>query len=113
MEVSNIVRTKICVECGKEFTVVGKAGNTKILCSPECAKQRKNKQMYSYQKKNNDVSKQKAKPRKKRADKGVSLTQMAMEARKMGMSYGKYSIYLQNGGSRYSEADVSKKVRRV
>lgn len=65
---------KECLYCGKQFV---QRGHKQIFCSPECGKEMRKSPHYKPQ-------------QTKKKKKATSLKQMSIEARKHGMSYGKY-----------------------
>ena len=71
---------KTCAICGKEFLA---QRITKICCSTDCSKKRNNEMVKSIQKKAR--SQKSKKPKKKE-----TLSEIAVKARKAGMTYGQY-----------------------
>lgn len=82
-------KTLNCKVCGKEFTT---EVYTRKCCSEECSKENAkiNGKLY--------FEKQKTmKPKKK--EKKLTVTELAVKARELGMSYGQYTamLYMQEG----------------
>ncbi len=79
---------KVCKICGKEF--IAKASNTKC-CSDECKKEnsKMNKKLCDERKK--------LQPKKKK-EKKLTVTELAVKAKEAGMSYGQYTAMLHMQG---------------
>lgn len=75
----NNLRTGICVICGKRFEYMK---GTKVTCSIECKEERQRQ----YSRKRNEELKVNKPPKKINSN----LDDIEKEARKLGMSYGKY-----------------------
>lgn len=86
----------ICVICGKEFTPTNRGGLKKIVCSPECKKQRirnLNKKNYQLNKQDHhsaDYALRKRIEKQMPKSTAAQLTQLQREAWEHGMSYGQY-----------------------
>lgn len=82
----NIVKCKIC---GKMFETIL---SRKLCCSDECAKQNSmtNQRIW--------LSKQQGKPKPEKKKK-LTVTEMAVKAKELGMTYGQYTamLYMQEG----------------
>lgn len=76
---------KYCLCCGKELTVVRKAGRKKDFCDRNCANRYHNAIHRSFYKNNRPV---KTPPRGKKPK--LSLAEVNALARAEGMSYGEY-----------------------
>ena len=95
-----------CIICGKEFTPTNRGGMKKIVCSPECKKQRirdLNRQNYKLNKEERDRHSADYALRKrieKRMPKSTAaqLTQLQREAWEHGMSYGNYVAMTERRG---------------
>ena len=95
-----------CIICGKEFTPTNRGGREKIVCSPECKKQRikdLNKKNYNQNKEERDHHSADYALRKrieKQMPKSTAaqLTQLQREAWEHGMSYGNYVAMTEGRG---------------
>ena len=95
-----------CIICGKEFTPTNRGGLKKIVCSPECKKQRTrdlNRQNYKLNKEERDRHSADYALRKrieKQMPKSTAaqLTQLQREAWEHGMSYGNYVAMTERRG---------------
>lgn len=77
--------TRKCPVCGKAISQ-----NRKIYCSDECQRTSKRvKNAEGMRKKRQEEKEQRTEGRKKK-DNNAHLTQVAIEARKLGMTYGEY-----------------------
>ena len=79
----------LCRYCKKEFTVTHK--NMKYCCQ-RCKSRARTQREKQYYAKRVDEMEQKNKTAHERSD----LSAVALEARKHGMSYGQYVIYMEN-----------------
>ena len=87
---------KVCTICGKEFIAHNKA--TK-MCSDACRSIRE-KQLGKIREEKHKKEAEKARKKKKKKKKGNPLVDMAVQARKHGMTYGQYVGYLECQKSR-------------
>lgn len=95
-----------CIICGKEFTPTNRGGREKIVCSPECKKQRTrdlNKKNYKQNKEERDHQSADYALRKRiekqmPKSKAKELTQLQKEAQAAGMSYGNYVAMTERRG---------------
>lgn len=84
-ELFTTYRTIICRVCGKQFDTLS---SRKKCCSKECAKQNsKNTQKIWW-------DKQKGIRRTEKKEKKATVTDIAVKARELGMSYGQYTAML-------------------
>lgn len=72
-----------CKVCGKEFVTRTKI---KQLCSEECAKINAKNNFKNFE--------ERRKEERQKKDKGTTLTEMAVKAKELGMTYGQYSAML-------------------
>ena len=79
---------KRCVICRKTFKTVR---SDVVTCSPYCQEIRHKEYMKKYNKNKRDET-------KKKKEKTMSIAEFDREARKMGMSYGQYDLYLRLHG---------------
>lgn len=95
-----------CIICGKEFTPTNRGGLKKIVCSPECKKQRirdLNRHNYQFNKEERDhhsadYALRKRIEKQMPKSKAKELTQIQREAWEHGMSYGQYVAMTEGGG---------------
>lgn len=96
----------ICVICGKEFTPTNRGGLKKIVCSPECKKQRirnLNRQNYKLNKEERDhhsadYALRKRIEKQMPKSKAKELTLIQQEAQSLGLSYGQYVAMTERRG---------------
>ena len=80
---------KVCAVCGKDFIA---HSHTSKICSDACRRVRAKECRLAHEEK---CAKEAEKARMKKKKKGKPLVDMAVEARKRGMTYGQYVAYLE------------------
>lgn len=79
---------RICAVCGKSFEA---HRETEVCCSKECKDERRREQIRSYRRDKAQEKKFEEQKKKKQVSRNKnSLTEIAIEARKAGMTYGQY-----------------------
>ena len=82
-----MVEIRICAVCGNPFEA---HRENEVCCSTECKQARRRQQCRQYDKEDAQKRKFEAEKRKKLSSGKNSLTEIAIEARKAGMTYGQY-----------------------
>lgn len=82
-----MVEIRICAVCNKPFEA---RRENEVCCSAECKQARRRQQCRQYDKEDAQKRKLEAEKRKKLSSGENSLTEIAIEARKAGMTYGQY-----------------------
>lgn len=88
---------RICEKCGKQFN---STSNIQRFCTKTCRRSAwKELPYYKEAEKAKEEKKEKEEKKTKQAKKpkGKSLQDLCREARKAGMTYGKYILYLEKG----------------